>query len=185
MVRSGPACLVGGGLGPAPLAAVAGASPAVHPASGTPLYSALGWVFRSATVLMPAPLWADLRGVSSAPSRRGLWSATARPSWWGGFGAPPPWRPLLAPAPRSAPCIGHPPSVARRARFSGLPSVLTPCPLLGQPTGGFLCPFPQGLVVCSSAARLVGGGGWAPPIRRPLLCPPPPRGAPCIGHPPL
>ena len=38
----------GGGLGPAPLAAVALDPPAAHPASGTPLCSALGWVFRSA-----------------------------------------------------------------------------------------------------------------------------------------
>ena len=48
MVRSIAAHQVGGGLGAAPLAAVAEPSPAERPASGTPFRSVLGRVFRSA-----------------------------------------------------------------------------------------------------------------------------------------
>ena len=131
MVRSSATRLVGGGLGPAPLAAVAVDPPAAHPASGTPLCSALGWVFRSADrTNAPPPCGLTYGGCPLLLPAGGCGSQQRDSSGGGGGWAPPPWRPLLWTPPRRT-LHRAPPSVAPWAGFSGLPTVLTPRPLMG------------------------------------------------------
>ena len=110
MVCSCVARLVGGALGPAPLAAVAVDPPAAHPASGTPLCSDLGWVFRSAdrTNALP-PCGLTYGGCPLLLPVGGCGSQQRDSSGGGGGLGPAPLAAVAVDPPRGAPCIGHPP----------------------------------------------------------------------------
>ena len=99
---------VGGALGPAPLAAVVEASPAAHPTLGTPLCSALGWVFRFADRTNALPPCGLIYGGCNLllPARGCGLQLRGRPGG-GGPGPRPPGGRCYEP-PRGAPCIGHP-----------------------------------------------------------------------------
>ena len=184
MARSSAARQVGGGLGPTPLVDVVGASPAAHPASGTPLYSALGWVFRSADrTIAPPPCGLTYGGCPLPFSARGCGPQQRGPpggGGWGGLG-PAPVAAVVGASPAAHPASGTPlrSAVGWVFRYADRTNAPPPCGLTYR---GCPLPFPGG--DRGPQERGPPGGGDSGPRPSGGRCWDPPRGASCIGHPP-
>ena len=180
--RSRAARRVGGTRGPAPLAALAGASPAAHRASGTPFCSALGWVFRSADrTNAPLPCGLTYGGVL-CPSPQGIVARSSAARQVGGTRGPAPLAAVAEPPPTAHPASGIPFCSALGWVFWSADRTNAPPPC-GLTYGGCPLPLPRwGVTVRSSTVHQLGGGGPGP---RPSggRCRVLPRGIPCIGRP--